>query len=62
MSGLDVDSRQIRKAPADAVRTLGRGARRDVPADLDEMVERIARAGSTPLVVADGPEILGSSN
>ena len=27
-----------------------------VPADLDDIVERISRAGSTPLVVADGPE------
>ena len=30
-----------------------------VPADLDEIVERISRAGSTPLVVADGPHVLG---
>ena len=30
-----------------------------VPTGLDEIVERIARAGSTPLVVADGPSILG---
>ena len=30
-----------------------------MPADLDEIVERISRAGSTPLVVADGPDILG---
>jgi K+-transporting ATPase ATPase B chain len=30
-----------------------------VPADLDAIVERVSRAGSTPLVVADGPDILG---
>ena len=29
------------------------------PADLDEIVERTSRAGSTPLVVADGADILG---
>ena len=30
-----------------------------MPDDLDGIVERISRAGSTPLVVADGPDILG---
>ena len=30
-----------------------------VPDDLDPIVERISRAGSTPLVVADGPTVLG---
>ncbi len=30
-----------------------------MPADLDAIVERVSRAGSTPLVVADGPVILG---
>ncbi len=29
------------------------------PSDLDALVERISRAGSTPLVVADGSDILG---
>ena len=30
-----------------------------MPAGLDDVVEQISRAGSTPLVVADGPTILG---
>jgi K+-transporting ATPase ATPase B chain len=30
-----------------------------VPSDLDAIVERVSRAGSTPLVVSDGPDILG---
>ena len=30
-----------------------------MPEGLNELVDRIARAGSTPLVVADGPEVLG---
>ncbi len=30
-----------------------------VPADLAPMVERIAASGGTPLVVADGPRVLG---
>ena len=39
---------------------LGRPSRAGrSPAELDPIVDRIARAGSTPLVVADGPEVLG---
>jgi K+-transporting ATPase ATPase B chain len=59
MSGLDVDGRQIRKGAADAVKrwvNQGGGA---FPAELDQTVDRVARAGATPLVVADGPRILG---
>ena len=60
MSGLDFDGRQIRKGAADSVQALGRPSMGGtVPAGLDQIVERIARAGSTPLVVADGPKILG---
>ena len=59
MSGLDVDGRQIRKGAADSVKNwvVERGG--TPPADLPEVVDRIARAGSTPLTVADGPVILG---
>ena len=59
MSGLDVDGRQIRKGAADSVAAWSSAQGGTVPADLDAIVERISRAGSTPLVVADGPEILG---
>ena len=34
-------------------------AGRDLPDDLGDIVEQISRAGSTPLVVSDGPAILG---
>jgi K+-transporting ATPase ATPase B chain len=30
-----------------------------IPSDLDAIVERVSRAGSTPLTVTDGPDILG---
>ena len=30
-----------------------------MPTDLDAIVERVSRAGSTPLTVADGGDILG---
>jgi K+-transporting ATPase ATPase B chain len=59
MSGLDVDGRQIRKGAAEAVKTWVTERGGSIPDGLDEIVERVSRAGSTPLVVADGPNILG---
>jgi potassium-transporting ATPase ATP-binding subunit len=59
MSGLDVGSRQIRKGAADSVKRWVTEQGGTVPADLDAIVERVSRAGSTPLAVADGPNILG---
>ena len=59
MSGLDFDGRQIRKGASDSVKAWVAEQGGSVPADLDPIVERVSRAGSTPLVVADGPVILG---
>jgi potassium-transporting ATPase ATP-binding subunit len=59
MSGLDVDGRQIRKGAADSVTTWAEALGGSPPSELRGVVEGLARAGSTPLVVADGPEILG---
>jgi K+-transporting ATPase ATPase B chain len=59
MSGVNFDGRQIRKGAADAVERWSAQMGGSVPAGLDDIVEQIARAGSTPLVVADGPTILG---
>jgi K+-transporting ATPase ATPase B chain len=59
MSGLDVGGRQIRKGAAEAVKTWAVAQGGTPPAGLDEIVDRISRAGSTPLTVADGPVILG---
>jgi len=59
MSGVNFDGRQIRKGAADSVRRWVTELGGEVPAGLDQIVEQIARAGSTPLVVADGPMILG---
>ena len=59
MSGLDFDGRQIRKGASDSVKAWVAEQGGTVPADLDPIVERVSRAGSTPLVVADGPVILG---
>jgi K+-transporting ATPase ATPase B chain len=59
MSGLDFEGRQIRKGAAESVKNWVSELGGTVPPGLDEVVERVSRAGSTPLVVADGPEILG---
>jgi K+-transporting ATPase ATPase B chain len=59
MSGLDVDSRQIRKGAVDAVRRWVTEQGGTPPAELDHIADRIARSGATPLAVADGPRLLG---
>jgi K+-transporting ATPase ATPase B chain len=59
MSGLDIGTRQIRKGAGDSVKRWATEQGGAVPTDLDAIVERVSRAGSTPLVVADGPDIIG---
>jgi K+-transporting ATPase ATPase B chain len=59
MSGLNVGQRQIRKGAAESVKRWSREQGGATPDGLDAIVERVSRAGSTPLVVADGPDILG---
>ncbi len=60
MSGVDLDGRSIRKGAADADPATGsRPAAASLPAELDELVDGIASAGGTPLVVADGDRALG---
>jgi K+-transporting ATPase ATPase B chain len=59
MSGIDVDGRRIRKGAADAVRRFATEQGGSASTELDRVVERIARSGSTPLAVVDGPVLLG---
>jgi K+-transporting ATPase ATPase B chain len=59
MSGLDMDGRHIRKGAAEAVKRWAAEQGGSIPDDLDPIVEGISRSGGTPLVVADGPTILG---
>jgi len=59
MSGLDMGERQIRKGAGESVKRWVSEQGGTPPSDLDEIVERVSRAGSTPLVVADGAVILG---
>jgi potassium-transporting ATPase ATP-binding subunit len=56
MSGVDLDGRRVRKGAADSVRRWVTDAGGSIPDDLGPVVERIAQAGGTPLVVADGPK------
>ncbi|HEY5092249.1 MAG TPA: potassium-transporting ATPase subunit KdpB [Acidimicrobiales bacterium] len=59
MSGLDIAGRQIRKGAADSVKRWVQEAGGATPSELDTIVERVSKEGSTPLVVADGTDILG---
>ncbi len=54
MSGVDFGGRSIRKGAADSVRRWVEEAGEDVPAELGAIVDGIASAGGTPLVVAEG--------
>jgi K+-transporting ATPase ATPase B chain len=54
MSGVDLaDGRQVRKGAASAVREWVRANGGTLPPDLDPLVDGIAAAGGTPLVVAE---------
>ena len=59
MSGVDFEGRQLRKGAGDNVRRWVEELGGTIPAGLDAMVEHVASEGGTPLVVADGPRILG---
>ncbi|HEX5043249.1 MAG TPA: potassium-transporting ATPase subunit KdpB, partial [Candidatus Polarisedimenticolaceae bacterium] len=59
MSGVDLEGRHIRKGAADAVQRFLEENGGTVPAELQGIVERIARAGGTPLVVAERTRALG---
>jgi K+-transporting ATPase ATPase B chain len=59
MSGVDIGSRHIRKGAADAVRAWVESSGGVVTADVHALVERVAKRGATPLVVADGGRMLG---
>jgi K+-transporting ATPase ATPase B chain len=59
MSGVDLDGRAIRKGAGDAVRRYVEDGGGVVPGELEPIVSDIARAGSTPLVVADRSQALG---
>jgi len=53
MSGVDLNGYEVRKGAADAVQAYLEQHGRNVPAEVKNAVEEIARAGGTPLVVAE---------
>jgi potassium-transporting ATPase ATP-binding subunit len=58
-SGSEGDVREIRKGAADAIEKWVVSNGGSVPQPLADIVQRIARAGGTPLVVAEGRHVLG---
>jgi len=63
LSGLNTGGKQYRKGASDStiafVKTLGA---KDIHIDLEDVVDKIARAGATPLVVSCDADILGVIN
>ena len=59
MSGVDMNGNMLRKGAADAVKRFVEEQGGRSPAGLDEQVDRIARQGGTPLVVAQDNYVLG---
>ena len=60
MSGVDLPGgRKIRKGASDAIIKFVRAQNGNVPAELDRVVESVASKGATPLVVAEGAQIVG---
>ena len=59
MSGLDTDNRVIRKGAVDAIAAYLKNLGSDLPPEVREAVERVARTGGTPLVVAENGRALG---
>ena len=59
MSGVDIGDRQVRKGAVDAIRKHVESAGQSFPKTLLSTVQEVARRGSTPLLVSDGPRVLG---
>src|SRR5262245_5743090 len=59
MSGVDLDGRHLRKGAADAITRYVAEQGGHAPERLDAEVDKIARAGGTPLVVAQDNFVLG---
>jgi potassium-transporting ATPase ATP-binding subunit len=59
MSGVDLNGREIRKGAVDAIEKYVAANGNACPADMREIVDRISRAGGTPLVVAYDKRALG---
>ncbi|MDQ3687592.1 MAG: potassium-transporting ATPase subunit KdpB [Acidobacteriota bacterium] len=59
MSGVDMDGREVRKGAVEAIERYVAQAGVNVPSQLREITDRVAREGGTPLVVSDNRQPLG---
>jgi K+-transporting ATPase ATPase B chain len=59
MSGINLDGREVRKGAAEAVAKYVKAHGGAIPRELQAITDRIARAGGTPLVVAERGRTLG---
>ena len=59
MSGVDFDGHEIRKGAADAMKNYVQEKGRVYPQECDDIVQRIAEKGGTPLVVAEDGIVQG---
>jgi potassium-transporting ATPase ATP-binding subunit len=59
MSGVDIGERKIRKGAPNTIIKYIESLGKKCPVQVEEAVQRVARQGSTPLVVADGGRVLG---
>ena len=57
MSGVDLDGRKIRKGAPDAIRAF---TGTNLPVEVQDAVDSISLSGGTPLLVADGTNVLGT--
>ena len=61
MSGVNLGGREIRKGATDAITRYVTANGGTVSAELQSIVDRIARSGGTPLVVAENGCVLSAS-
>ena len=59
VSGVAIGTRQILKGAGDAIRRIVESAGGVMPAEVQKQADEIARAGGTPLIVADDRTVLG---
>jgi potassium-transporting ATPase ATP-binding subunit len=59
MSGVDLNGREVRKGAAEAIEGYVKRLGGSVPAGVQTVVDTIAKAGGTPLVVAENQKVLG---
>ena len=59
MSGVDLNGHSVRKGAGDAVKNWVVGLGGTIPEGLNQLIEGVATSGGTPLVVAEGTDVLG---